>query len=247
MLTNRPKPPTATAAPAAPGAKTQANWDTDQFQNPSLRKFLSEVGWNIVSIRRVFLLLTRMNYSDPVNYGRQTKLFQNYYWNMDSAKSTMAIDLDFDFDPTKLEKFPAIFVGTDDVLYRSPVIDDHVQLNEDGSGQEYVYIGSTNVIIRHIGKTGDESMALADLSRNFFKGMRKMMMENGMLSKYEVPRITTSKPFHRNPQQADQWFEADLLITMSFNDPWTIFRESHRIEHINFEANNELAAFVKIP
>lgn len=220
--------------------------DTDQFENPSLRQFLSEVGWNILSIRRVFLLFTRVNWSDAKNYGRLAKQFQGFIWNINPEKSTLAVDLDYDFDSSKLEKRPAIFVGTDDVIYTKKVIDSNVRLNKDGSGQEYVYIGSTNVIIRHVGKTADESLAMCDLSRNFFKGLRKMMMENGMLSTYEVPRVTTSKPFQRSATQADQQFEADLLISISFNDPWTIFRESHRITHINFSGNNELANFVQI-
>jgi len=217
---------------------------TDQFLNPSLQEFLTNVGWNILTIRRVFLLLTRAHYSDPVNYGRQQEQFKNFVWNADPEKSTMAIDLDFDFDLTKLEKRPALFIGTDDIAYRKAVVDNSRGLNKDGSGQEYVYMGSTNVIIRHVAKTADESLALTDLTRNFFKGMRKMMMENGVLSRYEVPRITTSKPFQKAPTQADQQFQSDLLISIEFNDPWTIFRESHRIEHINFQAQNSIAQFI---
>jgi hypothetical protein len=236
MLTDRP---------TVPGIRKQSARDTDQFENTSLQKFLSEVGWNILTIRRVFLLLTRVHYSNPNNYGRQAAQFKEFVWNADPEKSTLAIDLDFDFDATKIEKRPAIFVGTDDVLYRKPIVDNSVGLNEDGSGQEYVYIGSTNVIIRHVGKTADESLAMVDLSRNFFKGMRKMMMENGVLSAYEVPRITTSKPFQRSPIQADQQFEADLLISIAFNDAWTIFRESHRITQIDFELNNSIAEFIQ--
>jgi hypothetical protein len=223
---------------------SKSDKDSDQFENRSLREFLNEVGWNILSIRRVFLLLTRVNYSDPKNYSRMAEKFKNFIWNMDKEKSSIQIDLDYDFDVEKLEKFPAIFVGTDDIAYQKKVIDNQVRKNEDGSGEEYIYIGSTNVIIRHIGKTADESLAMSDLSRNFFKGMRKMMMENGRLRTYEVPRITTSKPFQRAPEQADQLFEADLLVNISFDDPWIIFRESHRITHINFQ--NSIAEFIQV-
>ena len=80
--------------PPTPPPSRKSNRDSDQFENPSLQQFLREVGWNILSIRRVFLLLTRVNYSDPKNYGILADKFADFVWNIDPEKSTMASNRD---------------------------------------------------------------------------------------------------------------------------------------------------------
>ena len=96
-----------------------------------------------VSLRRVFLLLTRLHYSDSAHYGEFKERMSEFIWSKDDTKRKLFIDYDYNFRPTDLEQRPAIFVGTDAISYRRVVIDNQRAVKEDNSGVSSSYIAET--------------------------------------------------------------------------------------------------------
>lgn len=196
---------------------------------------LSKIALTPVNIRGIFIMLTRIHFSDPDNYGAMKSKLGNFVWHKDPKVKTLHVDYDYNYDPQKLDLRPAVFVGTSDINYRKVVIDNQQAQTEDRSGENFVKIGATNIIIRHIGKTPDESWALGDLSAQFFLGVRKMLQERLRVSEFEVLRLMASKPFERSTQQADQQFIVDLIMNLQYNAGWLVIREGHRIKTVTYE------------
>jgi hypothetical protein len=192
-----------------------------------------------VTIRRIFLLLTRLHYSDNANYGKFKEVFANFIWHKDEKLRKLQIDYDYHYDPKNLDRRPAIFVGLDDIRFNKVVIGNRSGDSEDRSGEEFTKTASTNVIIRHIGKTADEAPALADLSSQFFMGITPMIHDSlrGKILEYDVIGLKSSRPFERSSEQADQNFCSDLIIALSYNSIWMTSFESHRIKTISFQTS----------
>lgn len=195
---------------------------------------LSHQMLNIAMARRVFLLLTRAHFSDPAHYGHLAEPLKNCRWNADPALCTLPVDYDFDFDPKKTDRRPAVFVGCGDVTMSRKVIDNSSRVTADGKGEEFATVGSYPVIIRHIGKTPDESLLLADLSFQFFLGIRKLMKEKAQLRLFEVAGIGTTRPLERTGEKTDSTFIADVRLLVECNMAWLIIRESHVIKRVSF-------------
>jgi hypothetical protein len=198
-----------------------------------------------VTIRRIFLLLTRLHYSTPDNYGPLKDKLSPFVWSAAKAKSTMHIDYDYNYDPSALDERPAIFVGIDDIEYRKVVIANSGNPTESRSGQYYTKTGGTKIILRHISKSPDEVLALGDLSSQFFMGITPMIRDtlSNRILEYEVVGLKSSRPFEKTSQQADQHFMSDLIIAFSYNATWLVEFESHRIKTYSFQQC--LAEFVK--
>jgi hypothetical protein len=204
---------------------------------------LQQIALTPVTIRGIFLLLTRLHWSDPNFYGSAKSRLGTLYWAKEEKERTLLVDYDYNFDPARSDKRPAIYVGTADFDFRRAVIDNRHSQTEDRAGEQYAMLGGTNVIIRHIGSTPDESLAMADLTGQFFLGMRKLIQESLKVHSFEVVKIAASKPFERAPQAADQQFMVDLILNLQYNAVWLIWREGHRIKTVTYKQSlDELTA-----
>lgn len=206
---------------------------TPNLENIGLDQ-LSHQMLNIAMARRVFLLLTRAHFSDPSHYGHLAGPLNQCRWSADSAVCTLPVEYDFDYDPAKTDRRPAVFVGCGDVTMSRKVIDNSSKVTADGKGEEFANVGSYPVIIRHIGKTPDESLLLADLSFQFFLGIRKLMKEKAQLRLFEVAGVNTTRPFERTGEKTDKTFIADVKLLVECNMSWLIVRESHVIKRFGF-------------
>ncbi len=195
---------------------------------------LGKIALTPVNIRAVFIMLTRIHYSDPDHYGSLKPKLSPFIWSKDKKIRTLHIDYDYNFDPQNLDLRPAIFIGTSDIDYRKVAVDNAHSQSEDKASEMYAKIASTNVILRHIGKTPDESFALGDLTAQFYLGMRKMLQERLKVSAFDVVRLMSSKPFERQSQQADQQFIVDLVLNLQYNAAWLVIREGHRLKTVSY-------------
>lgn len=204
--------------------------------NHTLLHDLFQLNLTPVSIRRIFLLLTRLHYSTSAHYGELSKLLKDYVWSADRQISSMHIDYDYNYDPSALDERPAIFVGLDDVVYNKSVLANSAGFNETRSGQHFVKLGGTKVILRHISKSPDDVLAMSDLSSQFFMGIQPMIRDalRNQVMEYEVVGLKSSRPFDGNSHAADQHFISDLIIALSYNATWLTEFESHRIKTITF-------------
>lgn len=190
-----------------------------------------------VTLRSIFLLLTRLHYSDPENYGLLKKKFANYIWSKDEKTRTLHIDFDYNYDAKNLERRPAIFVGLDDINFSKTSIGNHGSFTEDRSGESFVKTANTLIIFRHVSKSPDESLALADMTAQFYLGITPMIRDtmNTRVLQYEVTSIKSSRPFEKQSQEADQDFISDVIVAFSYNAVWLTKIESHRIKRITYE------------
>ena len=201
-----------------------------------LLEALDNIALTPLFIRKIFLMLVRVHYSDANHYGPYAEKFKNYVWS-NRQDNIFTIDYDYNFDPLKTDKRPAIYIGTSDIEFRKIVIDNLNSQSPSRDGDLSIKIANTNIVVRHIGKSADESWALGDMTCQFFMGMRKLLQERlrQRVTAFEIVKLTASKPFDRSPQQADQQFTVDLIMDFSYNAAWMTLREGHRIKTVTFE------------
>jgi len=204
--------------------------------NQTLLEGFSNLILGPVSLRRIFLLLTRIHYSDPAHYGEFKDKMAKFVWSQDDTKRKLFIDYDYNYRPTNLEQRPAVFVGVDDVTYRRVVIDNARNVTEDNSGTSSSYAAETGIIFRHISMTPDEALALGEMTAMFFTGMRKNLIQQMKLHAFDLVKLSSTKPFLRSSEEPDQQFVCDTVLRLSYIHDWTTRWESHRIKTVSFEA-----------
>lgn len=196
---------------------------------------LSQIALTPLTIRSIFLMLTRIHWSDPDNFGSLKPKLVNFVWSRDEKQRTVNIDYDYNYDENVMSQRPSIFVGTSDFDFLRVVVDNRRGISEDRSTEDYVKLASTNIILRHIGKTPDESWTMADLTTQFFLGMRKMLQEQLKVHAFEATKLVASKPFERAANQANSQFIVDLLLSLQYNAAWLIVREGHRLKTVTYK------------
>ena len=200
---------------------------------------LGQIALTPITIRGIFLMMTRIHWSDPENYGTMKVKLGKFIWSKNTQVRTLFIDYDYNYDASNLDKRPAIFVGTSDYEFRKVAVDNLRNRSEDRATDDYGMIASTNVIVRHIGKTPDESLAMGDLTCQFFMGMRKLLQERLKVHAFDITRLMTSKPFEEASQKADQQFIVDLIMQLQYNSIWLVTREGHRLKTVSIRIVSE--------
>ncbi len=230
-MTNDPTPSTPIPTPE----QVEEVLGTGFAPDSSLLENLQNIALTPVHIRGLFILLTRLHYSDPDHYGKLKAKLKNFVWAKEPKDRTVLVDYDYNFDSARLDLRPAIFVGTSDFDFKKVAVDNQHSQTADRAGELYVKIASTNVIIRHIGKTPDESWALGDLSCQFYMGITKLLQERLKPHSFEVLTLKASRPFERKEQEADQNFIVDLVMNLQYNAAWLVVREGHRIKKVTYQ------------
>lgn len=222
--------------PNAP--RSQADIEKELGQGAAAESTLLEqletIALTPLTIRRIFILLTRLHYSDPDHFGNMRPKLEKFVWNSDPKLRGIHIDFDYNYDPSNVDLRPAVFIGTSDIDFRKMVVNNQHSQTDDRSGETYVKEGGTNIILRHIGKTPDESWALGDLTAQFYMGITKMLQERLKVSSFEVVKLMASKPFERKAQEADAQFIVDLIMNLQYNAAWLTTREGHRIKTVTY-------------
>ena len=186
-----------------------------------------------VTLRRVFLLLTRVHYADPSNYGILRQTMKNFKWAQDPAKSTIKVELDFKYDPALTDIIPSIFVGTGDIDYTQTTVDSREGSTRDRSGATYAIQAGAYVILRHVSTDPDECLKMSAMSFDFYAGIRELIMEKLKLSAFMPTQTSTPRFFMPDAaEKAKKTFASDLKLKVGFTPAWTTFRESHRIKAI---------------
>lgn len=195
---------------------------------------LADMSITPVTLRRIFVTLARLHYSDANNFGEKVPpAFKQFIWSKDPQKSRLRIDNEFIYDVKKVDLLPGIFVGCGDTLYAKKVVDNQRAPTSSRDGQSYVKIGSTTVTLAHITMTPDEALMLGDISSQFFMGIQTLMQEQAGFLTYEVASTSRVRMLKTSAEERDKQFAVDLNINIQFNAVWTIFRESHRIKTIS--------------
>lgn len=187
------------------------------------------------TLRRIFLLLTRAHFSDPAHYGIQRERMRNFRWDKDESKSTVKIELDYVYDPAKTDSGPAIYVGMGDFSFKQSVMNNREGATADRSGQRFSLQGGCSLILRHVSQQAEESLVLAEMSFDFYVGIREYLMRRLSLSGFNPLQISTPRFFQADDAvKANKRYISDFVINISYTPAWTEFQESHRIRQITF-------------
>lgn len=186
-----------------------------------------------LTLRRIFLLLTRNHFAQPNFFGNVPEPFRRLTYDDDPKKAAVRIELDYNFDWETAQAANAIFIGVGDVTSNKQVMDSFEAGNEDLSGRKNVDTDRTRVTISHLSKDADSALAMGIVSKGFFQGMRQLIKQQLGLRGYQVVGLSEPKEIKKGDEI--DYYRVDLVIDLVINSAWTTILESHRIKKINVD------------
>jgi hypothetical protein len=177
------------------------------------------------------MLLFTQHYSDPENYGGVPPDFKRFYITPEGVAPNMQVKLDYQFTNTEGIDVPAVYIGFSDFLFEKKVLNDYAGSREDMSAESSMSIVTTNLVVRHISETPDESLMLGTISTAFLHGIRSSLMKALRLKGYEVKQLTRlTMP---SGDKAFKQFECAAVVVLNYQNTWETFTESQRIKKFN--------------
>lgn len=184
---------------------------------------------DVINMRRIFLLLMRLHYSDAANYGDYSQDLSGMTWD-ESEKSPMLIDLLYLYNWDRPSPRPAVYVGFKDYVFKPSGINSEAGSNEDGSQTYQTKIVTTRLVLRHVAPGGDLAQLMAENSISFLEGVRPMLLSrlrHSGLMKLDANVIGEPVLREKSP---DRHFTVDAAGELAFNFVITTNLESHRIK-----------------
>ena len=211
---------------------------------------------NILSFRRIFLLLLRNFFSNNKNFSVSyspdwVENFDNYTYSdpfvdpNNEVEDTIDIVLSHQYSDniSKMEYLkegqkPQIIITVDDFNYQPyGVIDDLTNTTKtvDGSfisGQNTL----CNITISAYGRTYADSTILSQLASSFLIGMRPILISKLKLKDFKPIKLTA--PVCVNSQEATKTFKSDFILQLTFESNFIskqecLFLKTSSIEKIN--------------
>lgn len=213
---------------------TQNKFDRNYQELQFLDELSTVYGLDPVSLRRIFLLLTRNHYSDPAYFGNLPPSFKSFRYNDNPRDSKLRIELDYAFDPKNQEQPTGIYVGIGDVQSSSRVMDDFNSNNEDLSGATRHQLDQTQILISHVSASPDEALTMGVVSKAFYQGIGPLLRQRFRnIAGYRV--ISLSKPNRIEEKGNNTYYKVDLSIGLAIPSEWETTVESLRVKRINFD------------
>jgi len=200
----------------------------------------------------IFLELMRTYYSDSGNLPQGI----NYTWSpvssvvVDSFRTsgnhevlkkavetlpekTVVIEPEFDEEFTILEKRPGIWVHIGDIDYTNTsksMQGRSAQIGMDLKEAEYLNSreGSTIVYFTHIGRTKGEALSFATATLDYLDAFSAIITNDFCFERFAPIKIT--KP--SSVKEARRRYVCSVICTLSFQDTWTIKRESPKLRAV---------------
>lgn len=184
-----------------------------------------------LSLRRIFLLLTRNHFAQPNYFGRVPEPFRELQYDDDPKKSRVRIELDYNFDWETAQTPNGIFIGVGTVQSTKGVLDSFERSNDDRSGRENVDTDKVRVTLSHVSKSADAALQMGVISKGFFQGMRQLIRQRLGLRGYQVTALSEPKEIKKGDEL--DYYRVDLAIDLIINSAWETVIESHRIKKVN--------------
>ena len=184
---------------------------------------------DVINMRRIFLLMMRLHYSDAGNYGSYADDLSGLIWH-ERDDSPLLVDLLHVYNWDRPSPRPALYVGFDSYDFKSSGINSDSGENEDGSQEYKTKIVSTNLILRHVAAGADVCQLMAENSVSFLEGTRPFLLNrlrNSGLLKFDASKIGEVQLREKSP---DRHFTVDAICPLAFNFVITTNIESHRIK-----------------
>lgn len=180
-----------------------------------------------VSLRRVFLLATRELFSHPENFAELSEELSRYKYSTDEKTSSLAVELDYVYNPKNLSARHAVYVGIGDLDFSVEYLDHRAGVNDDRSQHVFVQPAKTSLMIRCVTPLPDESLRLATIALGYFFGMRPLFMQQLSLTRFDLGKLSAPSLVEKAPTAL---YESVMVATIAFNFEITSTIEGHRIK-----------------
>lgn len=198
----------------------------------SLHECLNEP-LNGSNLRTLFLLLTRVHYSDPKNYGYLEEQLKCFWYDSDKMKATLQVELSQEYDLNKDNRRPAVYVGLDRPFEFKKIDIGHKQSSlDDNSASNLGNVVTTSVALIHVAETMDQALLLADSSASFLIGIGEVLRQKLNLASFEA--VSISPPAMLEPAP-ERFFRVDVIFGLSFSYSVRANIESHRLKKFAME------------
>ena len=196
--------------------------------------YAGDVSLDPISLRRIFLLLTRNLYADPENhFGYSNPEFKKFKYSDNIDERAVAIDISFDDDP-RAEAGPELEIDIHFGPFKvEPILlDKYVSTTDTNKDRQYNDRITTQMIIQHRAFRPDDALGMGYITANFYTGIRKLLQERLFLLNFQVDQISDVK---RENEEANAIYKVDTISTLVFNMDQDVSEESHKLRKISFD------------
>ena len=210
---------------------------------------------NILSLRRIFLLLMRNFFSNPTNFNVSIEPdwiqnFDQYTYSdpvVDPNKEHPAnIDIRLSYqyadNASKIEYLkegqkPQIIINIGDFVYESfGVLDNFTSISNRQKGELVRGINVTcDITISCFGRSYADAVILSQLSSSFLIGMREMLIRKLRLK--DLVPVVLKAPICTSPDKALKTYQADFVLKIVFESNYKSSIESMIIRSIKVIPN----------
>jgi hypothetical protein len=192
---------------------------------------------DMVTLRRIFLSILRLHFSDPGHYGVYQDELGCFYYSSDPEKaSTLHVALMHTVDPKKIGPLPAIYVGISSATFEKQAIDNYQSVSADGATSIFTNLCQAAVKISHLARSADQAILLAENTLSVMAGMRPQLMEVFSFLMFDIQQITEPKIQEKG---SDTAYIVDVNVSLAFNFLMSCNIESHPLARIGLDLTPE--------
>lgn len=191
---------------------------------------------NSVSLRRAFLMMLRVHWSDAENFGDSSDDLACLTYSDDKVDKQLEVTLNYLFDSKKTENFPAVILGFGNFVTQKNVLNNFAGLSSDYGSTYYALPTSTTMTVSHIHANPDVATAMAESTATFLMGTREPTMKRLNLRRFDIAGISAVQPLEKLPAR---YFNVEVTAQLDFNMAVTVNLEGHRLKKYGQELNPE--------
>lgn len=233
---------------------TQEQHTTSNYELDILREYACLGQLNILTFRRIFLLLTRVFFSDSSNFN--VSIQQDWIRNLlhytysdpildpdKKVMDTLDIRLSHQYadNISKMEYIkegqkPLIIINVGDFVYQDTnIIDLNSTILKDGSGSIQSYNTQCTITFHAYARTYDDSALLAQLLASHFSALRPYMIRKLNLKEYKAQRLTA--PVCINADEANKTFQSSFILDLAFENNYLTKLTGLRVKTTSINVN----------
>lgn len=182
-----------------------------------------------VTLRKAFLSMLRLHFSDPGHYGVYRDELGCIFYDDDPLKSKLHIALSHTTDPKKVGPVPAIYVGLEAMRFAKQAINNYEAISDDMATSIFTQECQSSLKVSHIAEHADQALLLAENTLSVMAGMRPMLMEAFDFLMFDVGSLSEPKPYQKEPEGS---YIVDVTVALAFNFRMSCNIESHPLARI---------------
>jgi hypothetical protein len=184
----------------------------------------------IVNMRRIFLLMMRVHWSDSAHFGFFEEFLECDTYNYENPNEGLTVDLRETFNPENTDRFPGVFVGFyNGFTFEKKAIDDFHSRSDDRARTHRVKRSTGRLVVSHIHTSADIALSMAEIDAEFLFGIREALFNYLPIKGFDVTNIGEPVKVGESPQR---FYRVEVVAELTADFAVTTNIESHRIKKI---------------